>query len=96
MEEVEYFQERVGFSNSSERLDEMMNGWLHDYQTTRALRVLYLDGMSAANSKKGTVDLRDIVLLNQELKNSIMSNMDRATHVCASFSRPEGTESLTV
>ncbi|KAF2801012.1 hypothetical protein K505DRAFT_291455 [Melanomma pulvis-pyrius CBS 109.77] len=85
MEEVEFFQEEVRYGNSSERLKERMGGWLHDYRTTRALRVLYLDGMSAANSKKGTVDLQDIVLLNQESENSIISDMDRAARMCKLF-----------
>ena len=83
--EMDYSHEEVGRANASTRLKERMVGWLHDYRTVRALRVLYLDGMSAAKSKKGTMDLQDIVLLNHESENSTISDMDRATRMCTLF-----------
>ena len=41
-------------------------GYLHTYRTKHALRLLYLDGQSAAKSQKGTLDLQDMVLLHHE------------------------------
>lgn len=40
-------------------------GYLHTYQPKRDLRLLYLDGQSAAKSEKGTLDMQDIVLLHK-------------------------------
>ncbi|PNS18888.1 hypothetical protein CAC42_5427 [Sphaceloma murrayae] len=37
-------------------------GYLHTYRTRHPLRLLYLDGQSAAKSTKGTLDTQDIVL----------------------------------
>lgn len=37
-------------------------GWLQIYQTNRPLRLLYLDGMAAANTDFGTLDTQDILL----------------------------------
>lgn len=39
-------------------------GYLHTYRTKHALRLLYLDGQSAAKSDKGTLDAQDLVLLH--------------------------------
>ncbi|KAF2647296.1 hypothetical protein K491DRAFT_723564 [Lophiostoma macrostomum CBS 122681] len=94
MGKVQYLQEEVEYANSSEKLQERVGGWLHEYRTTKTLRVLYLDGMSAANAEKGTLDLQDIVLLNQESEESMISDMDRATRMC-SFSGPRATEIST-
>lgn len=40
------------------------HGYLHTYLPKRNLRLLYLDGQSAAKSDKGTLDMQDIVLLH--------------------------------
>jgi hypothetical protein len=37
-------------------------GWLHSYAAKRDLRFLYVDGMSAAKSPKGTLDSQDYIL----------------------------------
>jgi hypothetical protein len=37
-------------------------GYLHTYRTTKALRLLYVDGQSAAKSDKGTLDVQDLIL----------------------------------
>ena len=42
--------------------DKPCGGYLHTYRTKRDLRLLYLDGQSAAKSDKGTLDVQDIVL----------------------------------
>ncbi|KAJ5154380.1 uncharacterized protein N7500_009819 [Penicillium coprophilum] len=40
------------------------NGYLHTYVAAKDLRLLYLDGMSAAKTSKGTLDSQDTVLFN--------------------------------
>lgn len=40
------------------------HGYLHTYRTKHSLRLLYLDGQSAAKSSIGTLDLQDMVLLH--------------------------------
>jgi hypothetical protein len=42
--------------------DRPCGGYLHTYRTKRDLRLLYLDGQSAAKSDKGTLDVQDIIL----------------------------------
>ncbi|KAJ6178688.1 hypothetical protein N7519_009149 [Penicillium mononematosum] len=42
--------------------DENEAGYLHTYAAAKDLRLLYLDGMSAAKSSKGTLDSQDAVL----------------------------------
>lgn len=37
-------------------------GYLHTYRTKRELRLLYVDGQSAAKSDKGTLDVQDLIL----------------------------------
>lgn len=44
--------------------DNDLQGYLHTYRTKHALRLLYLDGQSAAKSSKGTLDIQDLVLLH--------------------------------
>ncbi|KAL9068876.1 MAG: hypothetical protein Q9157_006361 [Trypethelium eluteriae] len=41
-----------------------IHGYLHTYRTKHALRLLYIDGASAAKSDKGTLDLQDFVILH--------------------------------
>ncbi|KAK4495026.1 hypothetical protein PRZ48_013353 [Zasmidium cellare] len=41
------------------------HGYLHTFRAQHDLRLLYLDGASAAKSDRGTLDLQDVVLLNQ-------------------------------
>ncbi|KAI9681876.1 MAG: hypothetical protein M1822_006953 [Bathelium mastoideum] len=42
----------------------LAHGFLHTYRTKHSLRLLYIDGASAAKSDKGTLDLQDLVLLH--------------------------------
>ncbi|WPH04642.1 Hypothetical protein R9X50_00753500 [Acrodontium crateriforme] len=44
--------------------DNDSHGYIHTYRTKHALRLLYLDGQSAAKSDKGTLDIQDLVLLH--------------------------------
>ena len=45
-------------------------GYLHTYAAAKDLRLLYIDGMSAAKSSKGTLDSQDILLFNRSLDTS--------------------------
>ena len=42
--------------------EESCAGYLHTYRTLRDLRLLYVDGQSAAKSDKGTLDVQDLIL----------------------------------
>ena len=42
----------------------LVHGYLHTYRTKHTLRLLYIDGASAAKSDKGTLDLQDFILLH--------------------------------
>ena len=44
------------------RLPDFQPGWLHTYVMKRDLRLVYLDGMSAAKSDKGTLDSQNFIL----------------------------------
>lgn len=44
--------------------ENLSHGYLHTYRTKSDLRLLYLDGSSAAKSDRGTLDLQDLVLLH--------------------------------
>lgn len=52
-------QEVLATGHSKDRL-----GYFHTYQTTRPLRLLYLDGLSAGLSCIGTLDLQDRLLFH--------------------------------
>lgn len=41
-------------------------GYLHTYRTLRELRLVYVDGQSAAKSDKGTLDVQDLILRTLE------------------------------
>lgn len=45
--------------------DPQNGGWLQSYAAKRDLRLLYIDGMSAAKWPNGTLDSQDLILLNQ-------------------------------
>ncbi|KXS99727.1 hypothetical protein AC578_10415 [Pseudocercospora eumusae] len=45
--------------------EEDTSGYLHTYRAKHDLRLLYLDGQSAAKSDLGTLDSQDIVLLHE-------------------------------
>lgn len=60
------------------------SGFLQTYTIQEPLRLLYLDGMSAAKSVKGTLDLQDRVILGQPAERSISGPSDtkRAKDLC--------------
>ncbi|KAI1619338.1 hypothetical protein EDD37DRAFT_571222 [Exophiala viscosa] len=57
-------------------------GWLHTYKTKDDLPLIYLDGMSAGKTEKGTLDSQDVLLLN-------FSDTERG-HMFGEFQRAEG------
>ncbi|OAA76978.1 hypothetical protein LEL_06662 [Akanthomyces lecanii RCEF 1005] len=46
-----------------------IRGYLHTYQASRDLKVLYLDGMAAAKTTMGTLDSQDLVLCEDKIGN---------------------------
>lgn len=48
----------------SGKSDESESGYLHTYAAAKDLRLVYIDGMSAGKTKKGTLDSQDYVLFN--------------------------------
>ena len=55
-------------------------GWLHTYVTKHDLRLLYIDGQSAAKSLKGTLDSQDYVL--GAAQPNFFLDRNRALHMC--------------
>ncbi|KAJ5463406.1 hypothetical protein N7475_008350 [Penicillium sp. IBT 31633x] len=55
----------TGYAGQSPKaFDESQTGYLHTYAAAKDLRLLYIDGMSAAKTSKGTLDSQDTVLFN--------------------------------
>ncbi|KAL3493283.1 hypothetical protein BJX62DRAFT_249691 [Aspergillus germanicus] len=61
---------------------ETESGWLHTYETSRELRLLYIDGTSAGKSRIGTLDLQDRVLFNDTIDGGVSVEDERAQKVC--------------
>ncbi|KUJ11900.1 uncharacterized protein LY89DRAFT_673711 [Mollisia scopiformis] len=59
---------------------EYIPGYLHIYKANRPLKVLYLDGMAAGNSDRGTMDSQDILLLN--FTGGVWDERGRAAELC--------------
>ena len=59
---------------------EIKPGYLHIYQANRPLKLLYLDGMSAAKCDLGTMDTQDVLLLNFTLHKFF--DRERARELC--------------
>ncbi|CAD0109236.1 unnamed protein product [Aureobasidium uvarum] len=60
------------------------SGYLHTYRTKHNLRLLYVDGQSAAKSKKGTLDTQDVLLLENSIDNDsgMFGERERAEQLC--------------
>lgn len=59
----------------------ILPGYLHSYLARRDLRLLYLDGSAAATTNKGTLDVSDLLLLNDsQLRTD--SEDERARRLC--------------
>lgn len=61
-------------------------GYLHTYAAAKDLRLLYIDGMSAAKTDKGTLDSQDVLLFNGTTATSPRRGMtgesERARKAC--------------
>lgn len=58
-------------------------GYLHTYVPKQALRLLYVDGLSAGKTSNGTLDTQDMLLLNLTENDGPMGGeMDRALGIC--------------
>ena len=71
---------------------EERNGYLHTYRTKHALRLLYVDGQSAAKSDKGTLDVQDMVLLHHNPPEGAFAQPPRGPR--EGFDRVEHRKSL--
>ncbi|KAK8217623.1 hypothetical protein M8818_001382 [Zalaria obscura] len=68
----------------SDSSDDEASGYLHTYRTKHALRLIYLDGQSAAKSTKGTLDTQDYVLSNSgtDPEQHFYGETERAENMC--------------
>ncbi|KIV94220.1 hypothetical protein PV10_02008 [Exophiala mesophila] len=61
----------------------MKPGWLHTYKTKALTPLLYIDGMSAGKTSKGTLDVQDILLLNRtDADDDRFWEYERASGLC--------------
>jgi hypothetical protein len=68
----------------SDSSDDQSSGYLHTYRTRHSLRLLYVDGQSAAKSKKGTLDTQDVLLLENSIDHDsgMFGERERAAQLC--------------
>ncbi|KAH0286625.1 hypothetical protein KCU62_g6561, partial [Aureobasidium sp. EXF-3399] len=68
----------------SDRPEDQSSGYLHTYRTKHSLRLLYVDGQSAAKSKKGTLDTQDVLLLANSIDHDsgMFGERERAAQLC--------------
>jgi len=59
----------------------LLPGYLHTYFARKNLHLLYLDGSAAATTSKGTLDVSDLLLLNDS-RMRISAEYDRARSLC--------------
>ncbi|KAH8168847.1 hypothetical protein LIA77_10973 [Sarocladium implicatum] len=64
-------------------MGEKGRGYLHTYQATQDLNLLYLDGMAAAKSEFGTLDSQDYVLRGLAEEGGYFDDWRRAEELCA-------------
>lgn len=60
----------------------LQTGWLHTYAAKHDLKLIYIDGMSAAKSTNGTLDTQDYILLNETNQHSVLWDLVRADRLC--------------
>ncbi|KAI5919270.1 hypothetical protein F4810DRAFT_687947 [Camillea tinctor] len=56
-------------------------GYLHTYQATRPLKMLYIDGMSAGKTDMGTLDTQDLLLVTNRSRPGF-GEWDRSKDLC--------------
>ena len=59
----------------------ILPGYLHSYSARKDLRLLYLDGSAAAKTNKGTLDVSDLLLLNNS-QMMHLPDLERARRLC--------------
>ncbi|KNG86276.1 hypothetical protein ANOM_004525 [Aspergillus nomiae NRRL 13137] len=70
-------------SGKDQDRDQDKPGYLHTYTAAKDLRLLYLDGMSAAKTENGTLDSQDRILLRDALEGRPgMLEDERAELIC--------------
>ncbi|KAK6007442.1 hypothetical protein QM012_004256 [Aureobasidium pullulans] len=64
--------------------EDQDSGYLHTYRTRHSLRLLYVDGQSAAKSNKGTLDTQDVLLLEDSIDHGsgMFGERERAAQLC--------------
>ncbi|KAI5206149.1 hypothetical protein E4T39_02721 [Aureobasidium subglaciale] len=64
--------------------EDRNSGYLHTYRTKHSLRLLYVDGQSAAKSQKGTLDTQDVLLLENSIDHDsgMFGEKERANQMC--------------
>ncbi|KAH0160117.1 hypothetical protein KCU82_g8863, partial [Aureobasidium melanogenum] len=64
--------------------EDRNSGYLHTYRTRHGLRLLYVDGQSAAKSNKGTLDTQDVLLLEDSIDHDsgMFGERERAAQLC--------------
>lgn len=67
-------------------------GWLYTYNTKRDLQFLYVDGLSAGKSDRGTLDAEDYVLLNRTDYPDGFGERERAQGLCKKLRDEWGTK----
>ncbi|KAL1962308.1 hypothetical protein VTN77DRAFT_9799 [Rasamsonia byssochlamydoides] len=63
---------------------ENKEGWLHTYAAAKDLRLLYVDGLSAAKTGMGTLDTQDRILFNDSITRP-HQDAERAELACKLF-----------
>ncbi|KAI4847386.1 hypothetical protein E4T45_06806 [Aureobasidium sp. EXF-8846] len=69
---------------ASDSPEDQSSGYLHTYRTKHNLRLLYVDGQSAAKSQKGTLDTQDVLLLKNSIDHDsgMFNEEERANQLC--------------
>jgi hypothetical protein len=79
------FQKPLGLIGGTEN-DPIAGGWLHTYAAAKDLRLVYIDGMSAAKTTNGTLDSQDRILLRDALddgnRGGMIDELRRAKTIC--------------
>ncbi|KEQ58724.1 uncharacterized protein M437DRAFT_58695 [Aureobasidium melanogenum CBS 110374] len=71
-------------NEGNEEKNHSDSGYLHTYRTRHSLRLLYVDGQSAAKSSKGTLDTQDVLLLEDSIDHDsgMFGERERAAQLC--------------
>lgn len=74
--------DKRAFKTKDEKEDA--GGYLHTYRTKHTLSLLYIDGMSAGKTQKGTLDSTDAILLQVDIEehNAHMWDFERGQALC--------------